>query len=565
MLEKKVIVIQPTQPLYENDNGIPIYKRILKVCAYARVSTDSDDQLHSIEAQKSYYTKKIQEDKNWEFVGLYADEGLTGTSMRKRPQFMKMIKDAKQGKIDLILTKSVSRFARNTVETLSTIQQLREANVDVFFEKENIYTSKNGVDFMLSLLSSIAQEESRNISENVTWGIRKNFQNGKIRLNAKRFLGYDRDENGKIIINQDEAKTVKMIYNMYLAGCSLKGICDFLTENERKNGRGVVFWVPATVSAILTNEKYTGDALLQKTVTVDYLTQKQVKNKGHAPQYYIKNNHEGIISHATFDLVQELKKKRSHKRRQSNYSNKYPLSGFVFCGKCGKVMSRTYYNYGRANERVALTCRKNNSKHDCKGKPIDHNTLKSAVVQSIHELNISKNSIVDETMIIVHNSLSSGNVEKDIVKIKNQITQAEKNIKEIININVNEISKNGDFYKELYNEKKTQLLELKAKLKMKQTELVNHHEQKERIKEMKLFIKGQTDLTKNTLMGIYKFIIAIDQSNALLFIDNEPMIRKNIRNEIKDFKKDKPIHSGTVTSHNGKHTINYKVIDLRKN
>jgi len=188
----------------------------------------------------------------------------------------------------------------------------------VFFEKENIYSSDTKVDFMLTIFSSIAQEEARNISENVKWGFRKRFKEGKVHINTKRFLGYDKDEDGNIVINEEQAKTVRIIYDMCISGSSLKEIVVFLTENEIQNGRGEIFWTPATVSAILTNEKYCGDAILQKRVTIDYLTHKSVKNDEHAPKYYIMNNHEPIVSRTKFELVQELKKKRGRKRKQSN-------------------------------------------------------------------------------------------------------------------------------------------------------------------------------------------------------------------------------------------------------
>ena len=563
MQEKRVIVIEPTQVIYEDINGMPTLKPKLKVCAYARVSTDSEDQLHSVEAQKSVYTQKIQENDEWDFGGLYADEGLSGTSMHKRPQFLQMIEDAKAGKIDLILTKSLSRFARNTVDTLTIIRELRETNVDVFFEKENIYSSDTKVDFMLTIFSSIAQEEARNISENVKWGFRKRFKEGKVHINTKRFLGYDKDDDGNIIINQEQAKTVRIIFNMYISGSSLKEIVVFLTENEITNGRGVVFWAPATVSSILTNEKYCGDAILQKRVTVDYLTHKSVKNNGHAPKYYIMNNHEPIVSRTKFELVQELKKKRGRKRKQSNYGNIYPLSGIVFCGECGAVMNRSYYNYNKSNERVVLTCRKNNKDHICSNKPIDNDTLEKAVIQSINELGLSKDTIIDETLEVVKSCLSSATLENYITQLTKDISKAEKGIKEIINLNVDSIADNTEFYKSLYNEKKTEIVDLRAQLSNKKSMLVNSHLHEERIHEMREFLNGNIGLNKNILMGTYKFIIALNTEEVLLLISDNPITKKNIHSELELYKMMPKIHSGLVSSNNGKRTIKYKVLDVR--
>jgi DNA invertase Pin-like site-specific DNA recombinase len=564
MQEKRVIVIEPTQVIHEDINGLPTLKPKLKVCAYARVSTDSEDQLHSVEAQKSVYTQKIQENDDWDFIGLYADEGLSGTSIQKRPQFLQMIEDAKAGKIDLILTKSLSRFARNTVDTLTIIRELREINVDVFFEKENIYSSDTKVDFMLTIFSSIAQEEARNISENVKWGFRKRFKEGKVHINTKRFLGYDKDDDGNIVINEEQAKTVTIIYDMYISGSSLKEIVIFLTENELQNGRGEIFWTPATVSAILTNEKYCGDAILQKRVTVDYLTHKSVKNDGHAPKYYIMNNHEPIVSRTKFELVQELKKKRGRKRKQSNYGNIYPLSGIVFCGKCGAVMNRSYYNYGKATERVVLTCRKNNKEHVCSNKPIDNDTLEKAIVKSIKELELSKDTIIDETLEIVRSCLSSSELETEISDLKKQITKTEKSIKDIIDLNVNSIADNTEFYKSIYNEKKAQLIDLKAQLNNKKSSLVNGHLHEERIQEMKEFLDGNIGLNKNILMGTYKFIIALKPSEALLLISDNPMTKKSIKNELEVYKAMPSIHTDKVKSTNEKYEITYHVVDLRE-
>ncbi|HBO66872.1 MAG TPA: recombinase family protein, partial [Acholeplasmataceae bacterium] len=319
MNERKVIRIDATPILHANHPSI--IKRKKRVCAYARVSTDTEDQINSYNAQISEYTSQIKENNDWEFVNMYADEGISGTSTKKRVNFLRMIDDAKAGKIDLILVKSLSRFARNTVDCLSIIQELRTINVEVFFEKENISSSDSKVDFMMTIFSSIAQEEARNISENVKWGIRKRYKDGNIRINTSRFLGYDKDEKGKIVINSDEAKIVKMIFNLYLSGMSYREISTLLVENNIKNGRNEIIWHPANIMHILKNEKYCGDVLLQKRVTLDYLTHKSVINKGQAPQYYIENNHEPIISRELFQVVQQTLKNRSKNNESSRYGN----------------------------------------------------------------------------------------------------------------------------------------------------------------------------------------------------------------------------------------------------
>jgi hypothetical protein len=317
------------------------------------------------------------------------------------------------------------------------------------------------------------------------------------------------------------------------------------------------------VSAILTNEKYCGDAILQKRVTVDYLTHKSVKNDGHAPKYYIMNNHEPIVSRTKFELVQELKKKRGRKRKQSNYGNIYPLSGIVFCGECGAVMNRSYYNYGKATERVVLTCRKNNKEHICSNKPIDNDTLEKAIVKSIKELELSKDTIIDETLEIVRSCLSSSELETEMSDLKKQITKTQKSIKDIIDLNVDSIADNTEFYKSIYTEKKAELVDLKAQLSSKTSMLVSSHLHEERIEEMKEFLDGNIGLNKNILMGTYKFIIALNRHEALLLISDTPMTKKNIKPEIELYKAMPSIHSGVAKSPTEKYDIRYDVIDLR--
>ena len=273
----KIVTIVP--PTINLQTAMPIgstAKR--KVAAYARVSTDKDEQLSSYEAQCDYYTKFIKTRNDWEFAGIYSDEGVTGTSTTKREGFQAMIKDALDGKIQLILTKSVSRFARNTVDSLTTIRQLKEHGVEVYFEKENIWTFDSKGEMLLTILSSLSQEESRSISENVKWGQRKKSSDGKFSLGYSWFLGYDKGPDGTLVINPEQAKIVERIYSDFLSGKSVNGIADALTNDGVPTPGGKTIWSDTTVRSILQNEKYKGCALLQKTYTADYLTKKEVKN-----------------------------------------------------------------------------------------------------------------------------------------------------------------------------------------------------------------------------------------------------------------------------------------------
>ena len=299
-MAKSVKYIPATKNIFTAMPTMSISKR--RVAAYARVSTDSDEQFTSYEAQIDYYTRYITKRDDWEFVKVYTDEGITGTSTKHRDGFNLMVKDALDGKIDLIITKSVSRFARNTVDSLTTVRKLKDAGVEVYFEKENIYNFDSKGELLITIMSSLAQEESRSISENVTWGQRKRFADGKVTMPYKNFLGYDKGQDGKPVINEEEAEIVRLIYRLFLQGKTASGICKHLDGLGIPTPTGKKAWNQTTVNSILRNEKYKGDALLQKKFTVDFLTKKQKVNEGEVPQYYVEDNHPAIIDPLEFDM-----------------------------------------------------------------------------------------------------------------------------------------------------------------------------------------------------------------------------------------------------------------------
>lgn len=265
-----------------------------RVAAYARVSMDTERLMHSLSVQVSYYSELIQNTPGWEYAGVYADEGITGTKMDSRPEFIRMLADCEAGKIDIILTKSLSRFARNTVDTLNVVRRLKKLGIEVRFEKENIWTFDSKGELLITIMSSLAQEESRSISENCTWGQRKRMADGKVSVPFSRFLGYDRGENGELVVNPEQAEIVKRIYTEFLQGATPHTIAAGLTADGIRSPGGKDRWNPKTVQSILQNEKYKGDALLQKCFTEDFLTKKQVKNQGQVPQYYVTGDHEAL-------------------------------------------------------------------------------------------------------------------------------------------------------------------------------------------------------------------------------------------------------------------------------
>ena len=304
-----------------------------RVAAYARVSTDTEEQLTSYEAQIDFYTNYIKTNPEWEFVKIYSDEGISATSTKGRDGFNGMISDALNGKIDLIVTKSISRFARNTVDTLVAIRKLKEKGVECYFEKENIYTFDSKGELLITIMSSIAQEESRSLSQNVTWGIRKSFSDGKVRMPYKVFLGYKKGEDGRPEIVPEEAAIVRKIYYLFLNGSSIYEIVKILENEKVTTPGGGTKWHNSTVRSILTNEKYKGDALLQKSFMVDFLERRTKINEGEVPQYYVENSHEPIIPREEWDLVQAIFKERLKLGR--SFQGAHPFSNRFICADCG--------------------------------------------------------------------------------------------------------------------------------------------------------------------------------------------------------------------------------------
>ena len=299
---KKKISMIPAKAQYDRD--VKLTEKKLRVAAYCRVSTELEQQESSYEAQVEYYTEKIEENPNWKNAGIYADDGKSATNTKKRDDFNAMIKDALDGKIDMILTKSVSRFARNTVDALMTIRKLKEKNVAVVFEKEGVNTLDGTGEILITILSSLVQEESRNISENTRWGVVRRFEKVKVIVNHHKFMGYTKNEHGELVIVPEEAEIVKLVFRLYLEGYSTAKIGSYLEEHQIKIATGQEKWYDSVIMKMLKNEKYMGDALLQKTYTVDFMTKKKVMNNGIVPQYYVENDHEAIIPKELFYRVQ---------------------------------------------------------------------------------------------------------------------------------------------------------------------------------------------------------------------------------------------------------------------
>ena len=393
VLQRKVHVIPATKPAPTSGRR---HSGRQRVAAYCRVSTNSEEQLNSYEAQKNYYTQKIEENPDWEMAGIFADEGLSGTSMKKRAEFNRMIAACKRGRIDMILTKSSSRFARNTVDCLKVIRTLKSLGIGVIFEKENINTLTESSEFLITLFSSFSQAESESISKNVGIGMKLAFKEGKVSFQYKKLLGYRKGADGGPEIVPEEAETVRLIYRLYLDGWSLGDIQRELTEKEVPTAEGIQGWSRQVIQNILANEKYIGDALLQKTYITDCISKKARKNQGELPMYYVENSHPAIISRDIFYRVKEEMARRASKRKvmqktgkteQGKYSAKYALSELLVCGECGTPYKRcTWARNGK--KRIVWRCvsRLEFGAKYCHNSPsMDEGRLHKAIVGALNE------------------------------------------------------------------------------------------------------------------------------------------------------------------------------------
>ena len=397
----KVITIPPKPELAQGK----AVQRQLRVAAYCRVSTDNEEQLTSYEAQQIYYTDKIMTNKNWTMAGIFADEGITGTSAQKRPEFLKMIRQCRQKKIDIILTKSISRFARNTVDSLKYIRALKELGVAVIFEKEGINTLETDSEILLTMLSAFAQAESENISANVIWGIRQAMREGKVRIQYKKLYGFKRGEDGRPEIVPEQAVVVRSIYDQYLAGASYNIIKKRLEAEHILNVSGKPEWSLSVIRSILTNEKYYGDVLLQKTFTKDCISKRIVRNTGQLPMYLVTNNHQGIIDRQTFDAVQvEMARRgacKSPSRKNaptglSTYKSRYALSERLVCGECGTLYRRCTWSK-RGKKKVVWRCVSRldyGTKYCHKSPTLEEGSLQRTILAAISSVMSQKETII---------------------------------------------------------------------------------------------------------------------------------------------------------------------------
>ncbi len=470
MTAQKKVTFIPADPKFEKKD---IRSQRLRVAPYCRVSTDSDEQLTSYTAQIEYYTAKIAANPEWTMVRLYADEGITGTSTKRRKQFNKLIADCEAGKIDLVITKSVSRFGRNTLDGLQYTRKLKRLGVGVYFEKENVNTLHMDNEMILTFFFSQAQAESESLSGNVKWGHRKNFRDGKVYFQYKNFLVYRRGANGEPEIDEEEAKIVRRIFARYLVGDSIRQIARGLEADGIKTVRGNETWSDSVIQGMLQNEKYIGDALLQKTYIADIFTHQSKKNMGELPKYYVHDSHPAIIDRETFRKVQEEIARRAGKKRTSSkaktelgkYSGKFAFSELLVCGECGSPYRRQTY-MPRGEKYYVWRClnRLENGRRVCKQSPtFKECDLQAAVLAAINgraDRQKAKNALRES----IAASLAAEMPRLSLPAIEAQLRAVEDRQMELIGFAYNAGASNTAFDQEIERiyETKAQLLLLKA-------------------------------------------------------------------------------------------------------
>ncbi len=461
----RVQIIEAQKEKIDRSTGKIINK--MRVAAYCRVSTDSDEQMNSYNAQVIHYKDLIKQNKEWDFVDIYADSGISGTQSDNRDEFQRMISDASKGLIDVIITKSISRFARNTMDTLKYVRQLKDENVAIIFEKENINTLTMNGEMLLTILSSLAQQESESLSANTKMGLKMKMKRGEI-VGNQRCLGYDYDKETKMIyINEDEAKIVRYIFERYISGTGCFVIAQELTAMGAATKKGNTQWVDTSVRGIITNEKYKGDLLMGKTFTVDPISKRRLDNFGEEEKYYIENHHEPIISRDQFDKAQEILSKRSknfNQGRQSKYSLKYTFSSMMKCGYCGGNITRRRWHSGTDKQKdvwFCVTAIRKGKKSCPECKAVEETIIENAFVKAFNILCTDNKTVVEEFLKNVEEGLHTKDNKKQINKLNSEINSTEIKISKLIDLHL-EDKVDKITYEEKYGQLSKSLKELRA-------------------------------------------------------------------------------------------------------
>ena len=478
-----VQIIPAKKPKLSAQIATPTARR--RVAAYARVSTNSEGQKNSYDAQVDYYTNYIKTRQDWDFITVYTDEGISAVNTKRREGFKNMIADALEGKIDLIVTKSVSRFARNTVDSLTTVRSLKEKGVEIYFEEQNIWTLDSKGELLITIMSSLAQEESRSISENVTWGKRKSMADGNIFLPWANFLGYEKGEDGLPKIVPEQAEIIQLIFKQFMLGKTYSAIAKHLTAEGIPSPMNKPKWGLATVRNILQNETYRGSKKLQKTYTTDFLTKKRVKNNGIVPQYYFEGCHDAIIPRELYMQVQEELVRRANLKTAKGggkriYSSKYALSSIVFCSECGDIYRRIHWN-NRGKKSIVWRCasKLEGKGSDCCSPTIVETDLQNKVLEAINQI-ISDSSGFIEILESNIATVLGVTFDKDTDEIESRIVDLQEQIVKAANRSEN------------YDKLVEEVFRLREEKQSMQEYNANRQGKRKRIAEMTAFLKEQT-------------------------------------------------------------------------
>ncbi len=511
----RVDVIKAQVPVTDRRRRKTIERK--RVAAYCRVSTDSEYQLNSYRSQVQYYTDKISENKDWMMAGIYADEAITGTQVAKREGFQKMINDCMSGQIDMVITKSISRFARNTLDTLKYVRMLKEKDIAVFFEDENINTLSMDGELLLVVLSSVAQQEVENISSNVKKGLAMKMSRGEI-VGFAGALGYDYDPETKtLLVNEEEAKIVRYIFKRYIEGMGAHVIARELEQMGALTNRGNKSWYDTTVIGIIKNEKYKGDLLQGKTFTVDPISKRQLDNLGEVDQYLMKNHHEPIIFEEMWEQAQAILQKRSANhsnakmdptKYREQFSRKYAFSCMVKCGFCGASLTRRSWHSGSKYNKtiwLCITSSKYGKKNCPHSKGIPEEVLESAFVESYKILTSDRKDVLEEFLQRTEEALHSNTTLQDIEKVKRELEQLDKKMQRLLDMHLEE---KIDF--STYEDKKSELTkeqQLKAtELKRLQGEADVEKDLRKRIDSMRKML-SETTVLKEFDRNVFESIV----------------------------------------------------------
>ena len=445
MDEKRDVTVIPAKLAQYTSKPISSTEKRL-VAAYARVSTDHEEQQSSYEAQCDYYTNFIKNHEGWEFAGLYSDDGISATSTAHREGFLSMIDDALAGKIQLIVTKSISRFARNTVDSLTYIRELKDHGVECYFEKESIFTFDSRGELLISIMSSLAQEESRSISENTKWGHRKKFSDGRFSVPYSTFMGYDKGEDGSLVINEEQAAIVRRIFGMFLKGRSPHAIAKTLNAEGIPTVRGRT-WCASTIRGMLKNEKYAGDALLQKYYTANYLTKEMRKNNGEVQQYFVRNDHPSIVSHEDFEQAQRMLAERRNGNLKRSGTNIF--YGKVYCGDCGGVYGSKIWHSNDKYRRVVWQC---DHKYDgggkCRTPHLTEDQIRELFLKAVNSLLPEKDDHIGNIETAIDKAYGTKELEKRASELTEEMEIVSRMVQDGIERNAREALNQTEYLKQ---------------------------------------------------------------------------------------------------------------------